>query len=303
MPRFLTAVPPDSTQPFADGQRRLGLARAIVDQENPLTRRVVVNWIWRNHFGLGLVRTPDDLGTRGTPPTHPELLDFLASVFAEDGWSIKQMHRRIMLSDVYQQAAVENARAREIDAENQLLWRMPRKRLEMEAMRDAMLAVSGELDTSEVGGRPFDFESNPIVPRRSVYAFVNRDIISNLSSTFDGADPTSCTVKRPHTSVPQQTLFALNSDFVQDRAAALAKRAIAAATDDAERAQWLYRRLYARLPDQEELELAVTFIHPATAETDSQESETKNQPDPHHLDRWTQLAHAMLASNEFTFVD
>ena len=124
-PRFLTAVSPNEPKPFADGQRRLGLAKAIVAPDNPLTRRVVVNWIWRHHFGLGLVRTPDDFGTRGTPPTHPKLLDYLASVFAEDGWSIKKLHRRIMLSAVYQQSAIENSHAREIDGENRMFWRMP----------------------------------------------------------------------------------------------------------------------------------------------------------------------------------
>ncbi len=303
---FLTALSTAEPQPFVDGRRRHGLAQAIVDPENPLTRRVIVNWIWRNHFGLGLVRTPDDLGTRGTPPTHPRLLDFLASVFAEDGWLIKQMHRRIMLSDVYQQAAIENAQARQIDPENQWLWRMPRKRLELEAMRDALLAVSGELDTSKIGGRPFDFDSDPIVPRRSVYGFINRDIISNLASTFDGADPTSCTVKRPATTVPQQTLYALNSDFIQDRAAAVAKLARAATDNEQQRVHWMYRKLYSRQPEREELDLAIAFVkrstgQPAsdadTAAPNEQDSRAGN-PDP-----WAQLAHAMLASNEFVFVD
>jgi hypothetical protein len=302
-PRFLTAVPPISVQPFSDGQRRLGLARSIVAPENPLTRRVVVNWIWRNHFGLGLVRTPDDFGTRGTPPTHPQLLDHLASVFAEDGWSIKSMHRRIMCSDVYQQGSIESVESREIDAENRLLWRMPRKRLEMEAMRDAMLAVSAELDCGRIGGRPFDFESNPIVPRRSVYGFINRDIISNLASTFDGADPTSCTVKRPDTIVPQQTLYVLNSDFIQDRAAAVAKAATNAAEGDGERVVWLYRRLYSRLPDEEELNRAITFVNYSMDNPAREHATDDRSSDRGLIDRWAQLAHVMLASNEFTFVD
>lgn len=291
-PRFLTAIAAADAQPFRDGRRRFDLAQAIVAAENPLTRRVIVNWIWRHHFGLGLVRTPDDLGTRGTPPTHPELLDYLASVFAEDGWSIKRMHRRIMLSDVYQQAAVEHAASRQVDPENELLWRMPRRRLEMEAMRDAMLAVSGELDLSSIGGRPFDFESDPVVPRRSVYGFINRDVISNLGSTFDAADPTSCTVKRPDTIVPQQALYALNSGFVQDRAAHLATLAAAAATDAAARVDWLYQRLYTRPPTDEELQLSLDFIAPASVASDTAVS-----------DRWVQLAHVLLAANEFVYVD
>ncbi|QDV26415.1 DUF1553 domain-containing protein [Aureliella helgolandensis] len=298
--RFLTAVAPYDATPFAAGQRRRGLAEATIAPENPLTRRVIVNWIWRHHFGLGLVRTPDDLGTRGTPPTHPQLLDYLASVFADDGWSIKKMHRRIMLSSVYQQASVEDPAARGRDPENRLLWRMPRRRLEMESMRDAMLAVSGELDTTTIGGRPFDLETEPVVPRRSVYAFINRDIISGLSSTFDGADPTSCTVKRPDTTVPQQTLYALNSSFIQDRAAEVAKLAVEAAAADADRVEWLYRRIYLRQPDQEECDLALAFVarpQPTGAAIEAS-AETATA-----TDRWAQLAHAMLASNEFIFLD
>lgn len=311
--RFLTNVAPYGTTPFVDGQRRRGLAEATIDPENPLTRRVIVNWIWRHHFGLGLVRTPDDLGTRGTPPTHPQLLDHLATVFAEDGWSIKKMHRRIMLSDVYQQSSVEDSDARGRDPENLFLWRMPRKRLEMESMRDAMLAVSGELDTTTIGGRPFDLEADPVVPRRSVYAFINRDIISSLSSTFDGADPTSCTVKRPDTTVPQQTLYALNSVFIQDRAAAVARLAVKAAADDGGRVEWLYQRIYLRQPDREERDLALAFVTrpqpdgeapEATEEAPEAKAETVTVANTTAgTDRWAQLAHAMLASNEFIFLD
>ncbi|MCO8123102.1 PSD1 and planctomycete cytochrome C domain-containing protein [Stieleria sp. TO1_6] len=304
--RFLTAVAPHDTTPFADGQRRRGLAEAIIDPQNPLTRRVIVNWIWRHHFGLGLVRTPDDLGTRGTPPTHPQLLDHLATAFADDGWSIKKMHRRIMLSDVYRQASVEDPDDRGRDAENRLLWRMPRKRLEMESMRDALLAVSGELDTTTIGGRPFDLETDPAVPRRSVYALINRDIISNLSSTFDGADPTSCTVKRPDTMVPQQTLYALNSAFIQDRAAAVAKLAIDATAADEDRVDWLYRRIYLRQPDQEERALAVAYVtrpQPVENTANSDTSEAAANIGVVGTNRWAQLAHAMLASNEFVFLD
>lgn len=283
-PHFLTAITSPEPTEFKVGQRRLDLARAITAPENPLTRRVIVNWIWKNHFGTGLVRTPDDFGTRGTPPTNPKLLDYLASVFAEDGWSIKKMHRRIMLSAVYQQSASEDSNARIVDPDNELYWRMPRKRLDMESMRDAMLAASGELDTSTIGGRPFDFEAQPVVPRRSVYGFINRDILSELATTFDGADPTSCTVKRPDTSVPQQTLYSLNSSFVQDRADAIAKLAIAAEETDQDRIRWMYRRLFSRDPDPSELELTTKYLQTAN-------------------DRWSQLAHVLLASNEFMFVD
>jgi len=244
-----------------------------------------------------LVRTPDDFGTRGQPPTHPQLLDYLATVFLEDQWSIKSLHRRIMLSDVYQQAAIENAANRDVDPDNTLLWRMPRRRLEMEAMRDALLAVSGELDPT-IGGKPIELAQSPVVPRRSVYGFINRDIVSNFSSTFDGANPNSCTAKRPDTNVPQQTLYALNSEFIQDRAIRVAGLAKSAADNDDQRVRWLYQNLFAREPDGDELQLAIQYVsgaEPAETVTDGDASAA--------TDRWNLLAHALLASNEFVFVD
>ncbi len=287
--RFLKTLSAKNAKPFTDGKRRLGLAQAIVAPTNPLTRRVVVNWVWQHHFGRGLVRTPDDFGTHGDPPTHPQLLDFLASTLLDDRWSLKKLHRRIMLTEVYRQGAIENAQSRRRDPDNKLLWRMPRRRLDVEAMRDAMLAVSGELKAS-MGGRPFDLLSNPVVPRRSVYAFVNRDIVSSLSSTFDGADPNSCTAQRPETTVPQQTLFALNSAFVQDRAVALASlKEMASANTGAERVRSLYQRAFSRLPEPEEVEIALRYI-----QLQSEDSKT---------DAWQRLAHVLLASNEFVFVD
>ncbi len=287
--RFLTALSAPNPNPFPVGKQRLGLAQSIVDPANPLTRRVIVNWAWQHHFGRGLVRTPDDFGTRGQQPTHPQLLDYLATKFLEEGWSLKKLHRRIMLTNVYQQAAIENSEARIKDPENKLLWRMPRRRLEMEAMRDSMLLVSGELDT-KMGGRPFNLLSKPVVPRRSVYAFVNRDILSSMASTFDGANPNACTAKRPETNVPQQTLFALNSSFIQDRAVALASlKGIASAKTDEERVRLLYQRTYSRSPEPQEVELALRYIR-------SQKEKSKTNP-------WQRLAHVLLAANEFVFVD
>ncbi len=288
-PRFLSVLTSTNAAPFPDGRRRLELARALVSPENPLTRRVLVNWIWQHHFGQGLVRTPDDWGTRGNRPTHPELLDYLASVFAEDGWSLKKLHRRIMLSATYAQAAVEDVRARAIDPNNELLWRMPRHRLDLESMLDSMLAVSGELDLT-LGGRPFDRQAQPGVLRRSVYAFVNRDIVSSLASTFDGANPSACTARRPETTVPQQTLFALNSDFIQDRATALAAlTARSAGEDDTRRLRELYMRVYSREPKPEEQERLLKFKRVVA----------EKSPD----NAWQQVAHVLLAANEFAFAD
>ncbi|MEM7014189.1 MAG: DUF1553 domain-containing protein [Verrucomicrobiota bacterium] len=279
-PRFLSELNPVS---FEDGKRRLGLAEAIVDPNNPLTRRVIVNWVWQHHFGRGLVRTPDDFGTRGDPPTHPDLLDFLCQQLLEDGWSLKKLHRRIMLTAVYQQASIENPAAREIDPDNRLLWRMPIRKLEMEAMRDSMLAASGEL-SRKMGGRPFEEKGNAI-PRRSVYALVNRDVISKLASTFDAADPSACTVKRPETMVPQQTLYALNSEYIQDRAKALMQLPeIRDAKDDNDRVRRIYQRVYSRAPSDDELQLGIEFVGAGD-------------------DGWVQFAHTLLASNEFHFID
>ncbi len=287
--RFLTALSGANANQFPDGKRRFGLARAIVDPANPLTRRVIVNWVWQHHFGRGLVRTPDDFGIRGRPPTHPNLLDYLATMLFEDGWSLKQLHRRIMLTSVYQQATIENAESRVNDPENELLWRMPRRRLDAESMRDAMLAVAGQLDT-KMGGRPFDLLSMPIVPRRSVYAFVNRDIVSSFASTFDMANPNSCTARRPETNVPQQTLFALNSAFIQDRAAAFASLdSVVSAKTNNDRVHLLYQRAFSRTPHPDELEIALRYVNSNTE---------KSRTNP-----WQRLAHVLLAANEFVFVD
>ena len=296
--RFLTALPGDHAKTFEPGQRRLGLAQSLVADNNPLTARVLVNWAWQNHFGTGLVRTPDDFGTRGQAPTHPELLDYLADQLRKNGWSLKWLHRQIVLSQAYRQGAVESEQSRQVDPENLLLWRMPRRRLEFEAMRDAMLAASDELDVT-MGGRPIDLNTSPAVPRRSVYGFVNRDVIANLMSTFDTANPNACTARRPETTVPQQTLFALNSDFIQDRAARVATitKEMKLASDD-ERIQVMVRKILSRNPTESEMAQAKAFMTEATANSTTANGATI---DPER--GWTLLAHALLASNEFTFLD
>jgi hypothetical protein len=296
-PRFLSALTKDKTEKYEDGHRRLGLAQSMVSNANPLTPRVLVNWAWQNHFGAAIVRTPDDFGTRGQPPTHPELLDYLADEFRKNGWSIKWLHRQIMTSRAYRQGSIENDSKRAIDPENQLLWRMPRRRLDFESMRDAMLAATEELDTT-MGGRPVDLSTSPAIPRRSVYGFTNRDVIDNLMSTFDVANPNSCTAKRPDTTVPQQTLFALNSEFIQDRALRLANQTKALSGTPVQRIEMMFRRILCRNPSPIEMERSQSFIAEGTqaAGTDSASSV---DPEP----RWIQLAHALLASNEFTFLD
>jgi len=296
--KFLSALPGDHSQIYEDGKRRLGLGRSVIGDSNPLTARVLINWAWQNHFGVGLVRTPDDFGTRGQAPTHPELLDYLADQFQKNGWSMKWLHRQIMLSQAYRQGAIENEHSRQVDPENQLLWRMPRRRLDFEAMRDSMLAACDELDLT-MGGRPIDLNASPAVPRRSVYGFVNRDIIANLMSTFDAANPNACTARRPETTVPQQALFALNSDFIQDRALRLATitKQINAASDD-DRIVAMVHRTLCRNPTDSEVGQAKKFLNDAISSTTTADGAAA---DPER--GWILLAHALMASNEFTFLD
>ena len=290
--RFLSALPGVSPSVFGDGQRRLDLARAVTDPANPLTRRVIVNWVWQRHFGEGLVRTPDDFGIRGQPPTHPELLDYLADTFLRlDQWSLKSLHRRLLLTDVYQQAAVERPDARQQDPENRLWWRMPRRRLDAEAMRDALLAVAGNVDW-RMGGRPVDLFTQPFTSRRSVYGFVNRDVIAGFFSAFDLADPSVCAAQRPQTTVPQQTLYALNSEFIQSQAEQLTRLPeFASLTPPASRVRRLYQRILTRTPSDQEIDEALQFL--AGQADAGAPAETA----------WQSLAHALMASNEFMFLD
>lgn len=296
-PRFPAILNQGRDKPFPDGQRRLGLAQAIVAADNPLTARVIVNWAWQQHFGVGIVRTPDDFGTRGLPPTHPELLDYLADEFRKHNWSLKWLHEHIVTSRAYHQGAVENSAHRAIDPENRLLWRMPRRRLDFEAMRDSMLAVAEELDLTQ-GGRPVDLEAVPSSLRRSVYGFINRDVVSPLMSTFDVANPNACTARRPNTTVPQQALFALNSDFIQGRAVTLAAMSLRFDADsERDRIVGLLRRVLGRDPETSELEAAERFL--ATESVTNGDSTAASDRER----RWRQFAHALLASNEFTFID
>ena len=187
-PRFLSCLGGGDDKVFRNGSGRLELAQAIIDPANPLAARVIVNRVWMHHFGFGIVRTPSDFGFRGDPPTHPELLDYLAVKFVESGWSLKKLHRLIMTSAAYRQASADNEAARKLDPENQLLWRMNRRRLEIESVRDSMLAAAGRLDLT-AGGVPFPLTAEPSTPRRSVYGFIERGRIPALLNAFDFASP------------------------------------------------------------------------------------------------------------------
>ncbi len=209
---------------FESGTGRLELARAIASPRNPIAARVAVNRVWQHLFGEGLVRTPSDFGVRGDPPTHPELLDSLADGFMRDGWSVKQLIRRIVLSRTYRQSSAGRPEALAKDPENKLLWRMNRRRLDFEALRDGMLAVAGKLDPT-IGGQPVSIVATPADPRRTMYAAVERERPLALLKTFDVADPEQHSPQRYQTTVPQQGLFLLNSPFLGEMARSLAARA------------------------------------------------------------------------------
>ena len=217
--RFLSAL--SGSEPFRSGSGRLELAQAIASESNPLTARVMVNRVWAHLFGEGLVRTTSDFGIRGERPTHPELLDYLASEFVADGWSVKDLIRKVVLSRTYRQSSRAHDLGVEEDPANRLLWRQNRSRLDFEALRDSMLAVAGRLDTS-MGGTPFDLKAQPSSPRRTLYAYVSREHPSQLMRAFDFSNPEEHSPRRQLTTVPQQALFLMNSPFLAEQARAVA---------------------------------------------------------------------------------
>jgi hypothetical protein len=235
------------------------LAQAIASPNNPLTARVLVNRVWAWHFGSGLVKTPSDFGLRAEPPTEPELLDYLAACFIEDGWSIKKLHRRILLSSTYQQSSQENPRSMALDPENKWLWRMNRQRLDFEATRDTLLAVAGNLDP-KMGGHAVDITADPSPPRRTVYAYIDRQNLPNLFRTFDLASPDGSSPQRFMTTVPQQALFFMNSPFVVNEAKALiARPEFQSLCHEEDRVRLLYQLAYQRDPAPAEAALAQRF--------------------------------------------
>lgn len=289
--RFLRVIAGDEPEHFTQGSGRLELARAIATEDNPLTARVIVNRVWQRHFGRGIVNTPSNFGSLGDPPTHPELLDWLAVRFVENGWSIKWLHREIMLSATYQLSSQSLAENDGIDPENRLLWRANRRRLEVEPWRDALLAVSGELDRS-FGGPSLDLNSKEN-NRRTVYSSVSRHELAQLLRLFDFPDANVTSGRRNETTVPQQQLFVLNSPFMLRQAESLVKRLETQAEDDADRIRSAYELLYARPATEREVELGLAFL------ADSQEDR-----DPaDRLNGWVQYAQVLLSANEFMYID
>lgn len=267
--RFLLALSRSDSERerWTKGSGRLELAKSIASRENPLTARVFVNRIWQEHFGAAIVRTPSDFGRQGEKPTHPQLLDYLARTFMDGGWSIKRLHRLIVTSSTYCQSSNVSPATYAADPENRLVGRMNRRRLDLEQTRDALLFASGQLDLATLGGPSVDLWARPFAPRRALYGFIERQNLPGIFRTFDFASPDSTSARRFLTTVPQQALFFLNSSFSMDQAKAVTGRAeIKSSADDAQRIRRLYRVLFDRLPDADELATGLAYLRDSTVE-------------------------------------
>jgi hypothetical protein len=310
--RFLRIVAGDDPPPFAHGSGRLELADAIVDPKNPLTARVLVNRVWQQHFGAGLVRTPSNFGTLGEKPSHPELLDWLAWHFVEGAgvrrqgsrhrassltpdpcpltpWSLKSLHRLIVTSATYRQSSDRNERAFAVDGDNRLLWRMNPRRLDVEAWRDSLLAATGELDLQLGGESIVDIAASK---RRTLYASISRNGDKFASDTFlrlfDFPAPRATSEGRTSSVVPQQSLFMMNSPFMIDRAKAFATRLSREAKNDQDRIERAYRLLYSRGPTKDEREIGVEFLRLPASSSD-------------RLSAWEQYAQVLLSAGEVMY--
>ncbi len=276
---FLSILSKADPKPFTQGSGRLELAEAIASPDNPLTARVFVNRIWQHHFGEGLVKTVSNFGLMGDRPSHPELLDYLASEFITNNWSIKQLHRTIMLSSTYQLSAASSDKANELDPSNRLLWRANRQRLDAESMRDTLFTVTGELDRT-LGGKPVLLDQ-PTNHRRSIYGYVSRRKLDGTLALFDFPNPNLSAEQRIVTATPLQQLFFLNSEFLEARAKALVDR-LANIKSTPERIREAYRLLYSREATPQELTLGQQFL--------------ATQP-------WLPYAQVLLSANELLFVN
>jgi len=261
--QFLELLDGPNRRPFTKGSGRLELAESIIDSRNPLTARVAVNRVWMHHFGTGLVTTASDFGTRAEAPSHPQLLDWLASRFIEDGWSLKRLHRRILLSEAYQRSShgpadpAQLAKALEVDPQNRLLWRANVRRLSFEELRDGLFATSGELDPT-VGGKPGDLFATTF-RRRTLYGRIDRQFLPGTLRVFDFANPDLHIPQRSETIVPQQALFFLNDPLLIGRSQAVVKRLPPDQPPD-ERIRQLYRSLYQRDPSTEQIAAALQLV-------------------------------------------
>lgn len=280
--RFIQILAGESPSPYTEGSGRRELAQSVTAPDNPLTARVIVNRVWQWHFGKALVRTPSNFGVLGEKPTHPQLLDWLAHDFVENGWSLKRLHRQIMLSSTWQMSSRFDKEKFTVDGDNNFLWRMNPRRLEVESWRDSLLAVTGELD-QRVGGKP----DGEILrsKRRTLYATISRtgdrfesDAFLRL---FDFPAAVSTSASRPTSTVPQQYLFMMNSPFMNERARTLGDHLNGLKEPISERIKRAYQQLYSRFPDPAEIELGKQWLG------DNPRSES-----------WHQYAQVLLSAHE-----
>ncbi|HEV3235839.1 MAG TPA: DUF1553 domain-containing protein, partial [Gemmataceae bacterium] len=294
-----------------DGSGRLQLAQWLTRPENPLTARVIVNRVWQHHFGSGIVGTPSNFGTRGELPTHPELLDWLTSQFIKDGWSIKALHRRIMLSKTYQLASSSQPAGLAKDPGNRWHWRFDRRRLEAEAIRDAMLMVGGRLELKRPGPHPFPPISQwnwtqhqpfkAVYPSncRSVYLMTQRLQRHPYLALFDGPDTNHSTDKRSSSTVPLQALYFMNNDFVKAMAEGLAQRLIAHSAEERKRLEQAFVLAWGRPPQDAEVEKGLDYLRRYKEEL----VKGGAPQDKLDLEAWTSYARVILTANEFLYVD
>ena len=294
-----TVKTPDNTS------GRLQLADWLTGPASHLTARVMVNRIWQHHFGAGLVKTPNDFGTRGDPPSHPELLDYLAARFIASAWLVKAMHRLILSSEAYQRSSVHHDKNAQLDPSNTWLWKHSRRRLSAEEIRDAVFAVSGDLNRTPGEAHPFPdankwgyTQHNPFSAvydhdRRSVYLMTQRIKRHPFLALFDGADANASTPFRHTTTVPTQSLFFMNDPFIHAKAASLATRLLKLENDDA-RLERACRLFYGRSPSGREREVNRRFLDETLRETKGGDAARG---------AWAAWLRVMFASNEFVYVD
>ncbi len=293
--QFLALLAGPDRVPFSHGSGRLELSQAIIDPDNPLTSRVIVNRLWGAVFGQALVGTPSDFGLRAEPPSHPELLDWLASELQENQWSLKRLIRQMLLSHTFRQSQwlPEDVSLRQAallqDPDNQLLWRFRPQRLGIEPLRDSLLAVSGGLDL-QMGGKSLPLWNAPYSARRSIYGQIDRQYLPGVYRTFDFASPDLHTPTRSATTVAQQALFFMNHPFVLEQASTLGVAA-AGQPDVESGVRFLFKQVLQREPTELELLEAIVFLDGTPSETDPTRG------------AWPQLAQTLFSLNEFMFIE
>jgi cytochrome c553 len=339
---FLEILSPDPKHrpEFKDGSGRLDLAKDIADPNNPLTARVMVNRLWQQHFGVGFVTTPDDLGNMSAPPNNPELLDYLATQFVKGGWSVKNIQRMIVMSAVYRESSLVNPKYVDLDPDNKFQWRYSLRQLDFEQVHDEILAIAGTLDLT-VGGRPIQIGSADFATRRALYVYIDRHNPAEILTQFNFPNPSVPTGRRFQTIVPQQSLFLMNSPLVIETARKLTHRPeFLEQKNDDKRVALLYEAIFQRLPSPKEISLCLKYVEtnpdgvstqgPASTQASEQasrqaqrqamlaENSSKNlkKKNPYQaepgagaftsrapLDAWTKLAHSLFQTNEAVFLN